>query len=88
MTFFFHKYLLQISEQLSSREVAKLCYLCRDLVPKSQAKDINEGYQFFDILEEKKMLAPGNVTFLLECFHTIGRFELVHKLQTDREESE
>lgn len=84
MSFLFHKYLLQISEQLSSKEVGRLCYLCRDYVSKAESANISEGYQLFDILEENELLAPGKFAFLSECFQTIGRYELAEKVLTGR----
>ena len=84
MTFVFHKFLLQVSDQLSAKEVEKLCYLCRDVVARKEAVDITEGYQLFDILEEKMLLAPGEFLFLSECFQAIGRFELAEKVLSMR----
>lgn len=65
--------LLQISEQLEMRDVKKLSYLCTDVVPRSQAKDITDGIDLFAILEERGYLSPRDTAFLYRCLHDIGK---------------
>ena len=79
-SFTFHGHLLEISEQLGARDLVKLCYLCRSVVPKAQAEKITEGFQLFDVLEELHLLSPTKLAFLGACLRTIGKVALAERL--------
>lgn len=71
--YYFRRQLLKISEQLEMRDVKNLSFLCTDVVPRSQAKEIRHGIDLFAILEERGYLSPRNTAFLYRCLHDIGK---------------
>ena len=79
-SFAYRQQLLQISEQLSEQDVRKLCYLCKDVLPKVQCEQITEAFQLFDLLEDQCLLASDNLTFLSECLSIIGKMKLAASL--------
>lgn len=81
-SFTFHSRLLEISEQLGPRDLMKLCYLCKSVIPKARAKEITEGFQLFDTLEEFQLLSPTKLAFLATCLRTIGKITLAERLTT------
>ena len=78
--YYFRRQLLKISEQLEMRDVKNLSFLCTDVVPRSQAKEIMDGIDLFAILEERGYLSPHNTAFLYRCLHDIGKPALGRKL--------
>ena len=78
--FAYRQQLLQISEELSEQHVKRLCYLCKDVLPKMQCEQITEGFQLFDLLEDQRLLASDNLTFLSECLSIIGKMKLAASL--------
>ena len=56
--FFYRCRLLQVSDHLEARDVERLSFICREVVPKAQAEKISEGFQLFEILEERGLLSP------------------------------
>ena len=75
--------LLKVSNKLEVRDVERLCYLCRGVVPRDRAKEIREGIQLFDILEEHNYLSPHNLGFLCRCLGDIDRERLIEELPED-----
>ena len=79
----YRRQLLKVSNKLEVRDVESLCYLCRGVVTKNRAKEIREGTQFFDILEEHNYLSPHNLGFLRMCLRDIDRERLIEELPED-----
>ena len=76
----YRRQLLKVSDNLEVRDVERLCYLCRGVVPRDRAKEIREGTQLFDILEELNYISPHNLGFLGMCLRDIGRERLIAEL--------
>uniref|UniRef100_A0A3Q0RJW5 Caspase-8 n=1 Tax=Amphilophus citrinellus TaxID=61819 RepID=A0A3Q0RJW5_AMPCI len=72
--------LSRIDEDLDSSEVAELCFLCRDVVPRKRLEGIKDARELFLRLEEKGVL---NDLFLKELLNTIHRADLLRVLETD-----
>ncbi|XP_030608760.1 caspase-8 [Archocentrus centrarchus] len=72
--------LSRIDEDLGSSEVAELCFLCRDVVPRKRLEGIKDARELFLRLEEKGVL---NDLFLKELLNTIHRADLLRVLETD-----
>ena len=78
--YIYRRQLLKVSDNLEVRDVERLCYLCRGVVPRDRAKEIREGTQLFDILEELNYISPHNLGFLGMCLRDIGRERLIAEL--------
>ncbi|KAM3605089.1 uncharacterized protein V6R79_020432 [Siganus canaliculatus] len=73
--------LSDIDEQLDSTEVAALCFLCRDVVPRKRLQGVGDAKTLFLRLEEKGLLY--NQAFLSQLLYTIRRADLLVLLETD-----
>ncbi|KAM9349634.1 caspase-8 [Symphorus nematophorus] len=73
--------LSRLDEQLVSDEVAALCFLCRDIVPKKRLEGVRDAKDLFVRLEEQCML--DNHVFLSQLLGTICRADLLSYLETD-----
>ena len=74
--------LLRVSRELTTEEVKQLLFIC-PIVSKSRAEKVQEGYQLFEILEEKGLLSPEKYNFLQECLQHIGRMDLVAMVRAE-----
>ncbi|NXE91845.1 CASP8 protein, partial [Menura novaehollandiae] len=73
----FHKLLFELSEALVTDELAALKFLSLEHVPRRKLEAIQEPKAFFEVLQEKDMIAAGNLAFLKELFYRIGRMDLL-----------
>ena len=78
--YIYRRQLLKVSDNLEVRDVERLCYLWRSVVPRDRVKEIREGTQLFDILEEHDYISPHNLGFLAMCLRDIGRERLIEEL--------
>ncbi|NXU39630.1 CASP8 protein, partial [Drymodes brunneopygia] len=73
----FHKLLFEVSEALVTDELAALKFLTLEHVPRRKLEAIQEPKAFFEVLQEKDMIGPGNLFFLKELLYRIGRIDLL-----------
>ncbi|XP_057193417.1 caspase-8-like isoform X2 [Triplophysa rosa] len=80
--------LLEIDEDLTSKEVAELKFLCTDtdLLQKKRLERVSDAKDLFSRLDEQGLLEDG--LLIPELLITIGRFDLLVILNTSREEVE
>ena len=78
----FRKLLFFLSEKLTEEEVDQLKYILLDTIPKGKVEDIKNGRQLFKVLEEADQLQESKTSILCEVFHTIGRDDLVGKVES------
>ncbi|XP_035508205.1 FAS-associated death domain protein [Morone saxatilis] len=79
-SFQFNALLLEISNQLSSEQLDKLKFLCRDLVGKRDLEKTDTGRRLFQILTERGRLAPDNTEYLCRLLTEIHREDIAEKL--------
>ncbi|XP_013876649.1 FAS-associated death domain protein [Austrofundulus limnaeus] len=72
----FHAVLLDISNRLSSEELNKLKFLVGDEVKKKQQEKITTGHQLFEVLTQRRLLAPDQTGFLSGLLKNIDRPDL------------
>ncbi|XP_036612867.1 caspase-8 [Trichosurus vulpecula] len=84
----FHAVLFNIAEEIDSRDLASLKFLCLDHIPLKKQEFIKEAVQLFRILEEKGLLEEDNLSFLKELLYHIKRMDLLNPLNTNKEEVE
>ncbi|NXM21552.1 CASP8 protein, partial [Ploceus nigricollis] len=85
----FHKLLFDISEALVTEELSALKFLSLDHLPRRKLETIHEPKAFFEALQEKDMIGPGNLFFLKELLYWIRRIDLLTAhLGSSREEME
>ncbi|XP_074515924.1 FAS-associated death domain protein-like [Sebastes fasciatus] len=71
--------LLEISNQLSPKELEDLKFLCRDL-GKKILEDITSGTGLFQVLTERSHLGADNIDYLSGLLSEINRLDLSNKL--------
>ncbi|GAA6102068.1 protein FADD [Tachysurus ichikawai] len=69
----FKAMLLEISERLSHEQLAKLKFLCGDVIGKKKSEDISSGIQLFDCLIERAEIGPNNTDYLRKHLTDIGQ---------------
>ncbi|NWZ33118.1 CASP8 protein, partial [Brachypodius atriceps] len=85
----FLKLLFEVSEGLVAEELAALKFLSLEHVPRRKLEAILDPKAFFDVLQEKDMIGPGNLFFLKELLYRISRIDLLTAhLSSSREEME
>ncbi|NWT96760.1 CASP8 protein, partial [Urocynchramus pylzowi] len=85
----FRKLLFEVSEALVTEELSSLKFLSLDHVPRRKLEAIQEPKAFFEVLQEKDMIGPGNLFFLKELLYRIRRIDLLTaQLGSSREEME
>ncbi|XP_037649575.1 FAS-associated death domain protein-like [Sebastes umbrosus] len=75
----FSSVLLEISNQLSPKELEDLKFLCRDL-GKKILEDITSGTGLFQVLTERSQLGADNIDYLSGLLLDINRLDLSNKL--------
>ncbi|KAL6456024.1 hypothetical protein MHYP_G00358750 [Metynnis hypsauchen] len=74
----------EIDEELTKSEVAALKFLCIDIVTKKRLEGVKDAKDLFLRLDEQALL--DEKFFLAELLHTIGRFDLLRLLGTNKTE--
>lgn len=77
--------LVQISDQLSERDLKDLVFCCGSAIPEAKAERISSGVDLFKALKHQNYLAPGQYGYLRECLAAIGRVDLANKLPSELE---
>ncbi|XP_075285727.1 caspase-8 isoform X1 [Opisthocomus hoazin] len=81
--------LLVVSEELGRAELEALKFLSLEHVPMRKLEATQKAQDFFETLQEKGMIEPGNLSFLRELLYRIGRIDLLEaQLGSSREEME
>ena len=71
--------LKEIDEEVDSREVDAMCFLCRDNLPGAKLEKVSRGLELFTELESKGLISSFNNRFLLELLYRAGRLDLLKK---------
>ena len=79
----FRKNLKKIDDGLTSKDVHKLCFLCRDFedVPWKDLSQFKKGVELFSALEKAELLMGDDVSLLLELLEAIKRRDLIKKVK-------
>lgn len=80
--------LLKISDQLSSEQLKKIKFLCKDDIGKKDMEKISAGSQLFQFLMERGKLSADNTDYVCWLLRNIDRHDLSEKLQNLDAESE
>ena len=79
----FRRTLKTVGENLVSRDVLALKFLCQDFIPSARLEKINRGLDLLSELERKHKISYTNNVFLAELLLHIGRLDLIRKLEID-----
>ena len=79
------KLLLQISEDLTQRDLDNLQFCCGDHISESEAKKVSKGTDLFVVLRKRNLLGPGQYGYLRECLTAIERRDLASRLPSELE---
>ncbi len=75
--------LLQISEELSQRDLKNLVFYCEDCIQESAVERISCGIDLFRLLRHQDQLGPGKYGYLRKGLMAIGRVDLARKLPSN-----
>lgn len=75
------KLLVDLSLDLSKKEVETLKLAGVDFIPRRITENIATGLQFFDVLEQDGRIGPRNLDLLQDMLKTLGRVDLARKIQ-------
>lgn len=76
----FRSLLLQLSNNLTRKELQALKFLCRDVVPRDKLEKINHGFELFEALENLKKLSVRDRDFLASKLIAVNRTDLKNQL--------
>lgn len=79
------KLLLQISEDLTQRDLDNLLFCCEDDIPESEAKKVSKGTDLFVVLGKRTLLGPGQYGYLRDCLTAVERRDLASRLPSELE---
>lgn len=76
----FRLLLLEISNEITHADLAKLKFLCEDVIPSRTAEGISQPFELFRALEQRNLLSEQNREFLASKLSDINRVALRNKL--------
>ena len=76
----FRSLLLQLSNNLTRKELQALKFLCGDVVPRDKLEKINHGFELFEALENRHKLSVRNRHFLASKLIAVDRTDLSNQL--------
>ena len=76
----FRSLLLQLSNNLTRKELQALKFLCGDFVPRDKLEKINHGFELFEALENVKKLSVRDRDFLASKLIAVNRTDLRNQL--------
>ena len=76
----FRSLLLQLSDNLTRKELQALKFLCGDVVPRDKLEKINHGFELFETLENLKKLSVTDRDFLASKLIAVNRTDLRNQL--------
>ena len=77
----YRKLLVDLSFDLSKKEVETLKLAGVDFIPRRLTENIFTGLQFFDVLEQDGRIGPRKLNLLQDMLKTVGRVDLTRKIQ-------
>ena len=77
----YRKLLVDLSSDLSKKEVETLKLAGVDFIPRRMTENIATGLQFFDVLEQDERIGPQKLNPLQDMLKTVGRVDLARKIQ-------
>ena len=78
----YRKLLVDLSFDLSKKEVETLKFAGVDFIPRRITENIATGLHLFDVLEQDGRIGPRNLNLLQDMLKTVGRVDLVRKIQS------
>ena len=77
----FRQKLSEIASQLDVEKFTRLKYLCVDHIPDGDREKINTAEKLFLELEQRTVIAPNDLRFLIDCLEKVGRKDLADDLK-------
>ena len=76
----FRLLLLEISNEITNADLAKLKFLCEDVIPSRTAEGISQPFELFRALEQRNLLSEQNREFLASKLSDVNCIPLRNKL--------
>ena len=74
--------LTEVASELDLEKLTKLRYLCSDFIPAGDLEKINTCEQLFLELEQRKVIEPSRLDFLINFLESVGRKDLADDLKS------
>lgn len=73
--------LTSIASLLGTEQLERLKYLCQDDIPHGDRERIKTPEQLFLELEQRQVITPNSLQFLIDCLENVGRKDLAEDLR-------
>lgn len=77
-----NRILYRISNEIKLQDLQNLKHLCHGRIPLGELEKTQSGSALFQIMLQKRLISPENLTFLEELLTQIGRADLAGKIQS------
>ena len=74
--------LYRISNEMRLHDLQNLKHMCHGRIPLGELEKAQTSSDLFRIMLQKRLIRPGNLTFLEDLLNQIGRADLGGKIQT------
>ena len=79
--------LTEVASELDIERLAKLKYSCSGEIPAGELEKLKTPEQLFLELEQRKLIEPSNLKFLVDRLEIIGRKDLADDLRNKERET-
>ena len=81
-----NRLLQKVSNELRSIDLQNLKHLCHGSIPLRELEKAQYGFELFRVMLQKRLIKPGDLSFLGELLKSIGRSDLANKIETSGED--
>lgn len=81
----FHSFLLHLGNELESNEFEALKFVLKGYVTSSKCEEMVQVFKYFEEMERLCLLSPKNFVVLKIALGSIGRLDLVEKIEGKEE---
>lgn len=81
----FNSFLLQLGNELESNEFEALKFVLKGYVTSAKCEEMVQVFKYFEEMERLCLLSPTNLLVLKIAFGSIGRLDLVKKIEGKEE---
>lgn len=77
-----NRLLYKISNEMRSQDLQNLKHLCHERIPLGELEKATYACALFQIMLQKRLISPENLSFLEGLLNQIGRADLAGKIQS------
>lgn len=77
-----NRLLYRISNEMRATDLQNLKHLCHGRIPLGELEKSQNACALFQIMLQKRLISPGNMSYLEGLLNQVGRADLAGKIQT------